>query len=522
MSFSSMDAIVNAISEGRFFRSDFSKIYTGGTVVAGRWYDLVLFGGTPAQYTYGNKISNGDFLGGYANWTISSMTYWAYTPATHLLTKTAGDTATVSQNTKCVRGQSYSVVFTMTRSAGSITVSLGGTNGTARSGSSTYRETIVCGATANAPLVFTPSSDFAGTIDVVAVTQDLNFHPLDETHDCGLWHGGDVPSGYTKHLLNFSCTPSAALSAPSGIMLVDILGCYPRFVTNSASLQTLAIPDKVYNGTFTGAATGWTLGSGWAYRSNDIERTAGAGGQTASQTLSLEPGRTFTVTYTISNRTAGGVTVSLAGVSGTQRTADGTYSEDIIPTATGDIAFTPDETFNGRIDTVSVVGKFPRYPDGKGVRAFYSISAAPGANARNFVMNYTNTNLTSGRNLGATVAATASSIISHIEYSGVAAGNFGPFLPLMGGDQGITSVQSLQFSAASASAGTANLVICKPLAYLPLSTVSVAAERDLVNQLPSLPEIKNGACLAFILFAGAVVPSGAQYQGSIDVAWDNS
>lgn len=61
-------------------------------------------------------------------------------------------------------------------------------------------------------------------------------------------------------------------------------------------------------------------------------------------------------------------------------------------------------------------------------------------------------------------------------------------------------MQSLTLSAASL-AGTAALVLCKPLLDIPLTTASVAVERDLLNQLPSLPKIEDGACLTWIYMA---------------------
>ena len=61
-------------------------------------------------------------------------------------------------------------------------------------------------------------------------------------------------------------------------------------------------------------------------------------------------------------------------------------------------------------------------------------------------------------------------------------------------------MQSVTISAAS-GAGTAALVLAKPLIDIPLTTASVAVERDLLNQLPSLPKIDDGACLTWLYFA---------------------
>lgn len=159
-----------------------------------------------------------------------------------------------------------------------------------------------------------------------------------------------------------------------------------------------------------------------------------------------------------------------------------------------------------------------RYTNGQGVRAYLVPNVASGATAHNLSMSYTNQAGTSGRTLPVTVACTASATPGHITHSGVAANNYGPFLPMAGGDTGIQSVQSVQLSAASL-AGTANLVLARPLLTIPLVAASIASERDLVNQLPSMPQIKDGACLTWLYFAGAATAASTNFYGAIEAAW---
>ena len=71
----------------------------------------------------------------------------------------------------------------------------------------------------------------------------------------------------------------------------------------------------------------------------------------------------------------------------------------------------------------------------------------------------------------------------------------------------------------SGTASTAALCLVKPLLTLPLTTVSVAAERDLLNQLPSLPQVKDGACLCWLLFTGAAVAANTNFYGGIEMGW---
>jgi hypothetical protein len=294
-----------------------------------------------------------------------------------------------------------------------------------------------------------------------------------------------------------------------------------------------ALPDGVLaNGNFAGAGTYWacSTGSNWAYRTNDIERTANADLSYWYQgNLNLVAGVPYSVTYTIANRSAGGVTVSLGGVAGTQRVADGTYTQVITPTKAANdymIKFTPDASFNGRISHVICYPKFPRCDEGlatfgDGARMYYMLDnvLTNGTGAANTVIKYTNSAGVPDKMLGATVTNLISDVQSHLPHSGVAAGKFGPFLPLPG-DSGIRSVESFQLSGAGNQAGGAfDLVICREIASMPVTTAYAASERNMMTQVPSLPEVRDGACLMFLLFVGGVIAAGSQFQGNLDFGW---
>lgn len=158
-----------------------------------------------------------------------------------------------------------------------------------------------------------------------------------------------------------------------------------------------------------------------------------------------------------------------------------------------------------------------RYTNGEGCRLFWAQRTTAGATAQNIAVSYSNTTPTSGRTLPVTVAMTASAIVGHISHSGTAANNYGPFLPLASGDTGVSTVASVTFSAANT--GTGALCLVKPLLTLPLTTVSVAAERDLLNQLPSLPQVKDGACLTWLYFAGAATAASTNFYGAVEFGW---
>ena len=159
-----------------------------------------------------------------------------------------------------------------------------------------------------------------------------------------------------------------------------------------------------------------------------------------------------------------------------------------------------------------------RYTNGAGCRLFTVSTVASGATAHNISLSYSNTTPTSGRSLPVTVSMTASAIVGHIAHSGTAANNYGPFLPLASGDTGVSNVASVTMSAAS-GAGTIALCLARPLLTLPITTASVAAERDLLNQLPSLPRVVDGACLTWLYFAGAATAANTNFYGAVEFGW---
>jgi hypothetical protein len=91
-------------------------------------------------------------------------------------------------------------------------------------------------------------------------------------------------------------------------------------------------------------------------------------------------------------------------------------------------------------------------------------------------------------------------------------------MPLAAGDAGILSVESIQNSTSYVS-GEYAVVLCKPIVTLPMTTIGVSAERDLMNQVPSLPRIYDGACLTWLIYSGAATPANSAFYGHLDFAW---
>ena len=91
-------------------------------------------------------------------------------------------------------------------------------------------------------------------------------------------------------------------------------------------------PELVTNGDFTGDASGWALGTGWAYGTNNLVATSATGNTTQSD-VAVVDNATYQLSYTLSGYVDGSYALrlyngSFAGDS-TVRTANGTYTEDL-------------------------------------------------------------------------------------------------------------------------------------------------------------------------------------------------
>ncbi len=113
--------------------------------------------------------------------------------------------------------------------------------------------------------------------------------------------------------------------------------------------------DLVTNGNFS-SFTGWS-GTNWAQSSGKARHTAGSTDSLISS-VTVTAGVSYTLVYTVSNRTAGTITAKLTGGS---TVAGGTHSTnetqtEVLTAATGNtsISFTPTSDFDGDLDDVSL------------------------------------------------------------------------------------------------------------------------------------------------------------------------
>jgi hypothetical protein len=174
------------------------------------------------------------------------------------------------------------------------------------------------------------------------------------------------------------------------------------------------------------------------------------------------------------------------------------------------------------LQTLTNASTLTRYTNGNGNRAYFVHTVASGNGTPTVAISYTRQTTggtDTGRTLGATTVFTAQVGIGRFSASGTSANNRGPFLPLQSGDVGIKSVQDLTITTPHATSGTMALVICQPLAEIPLTTANVPVIMDFLSAVPSLPQIQDGACLNLLYQPSGAAANGGIISGSLEFAY---
>lgn len=110
--------------------------------------------------------------------------------------------------------------------------------------------------------------------------------------------------------------------------------------------------ELVTNGSFTGNANGWTLGTGWAYDTNNVSKVAGV--QSNLQQDCLTVGKYYELSFTVSNYVAGTLSPFIGfGSPVVPVSANGTYTYKSVCTTNGILVLQGNSLFVGTVDTVS-------------------------------------------------------------------------------------------------------------------------------------------------------------------------
>ena len=330
------------------------------------------------------------------------------------------------------------------------------------------------------------------------VGANLTFQAVKDTTTSAssIQHGGNVQPTYTKHLLSGSAVSAAATAQPTVVTLLDVVGFYRvtsvTTTTAQATTNTLGQSD-----TFTADDT--TDICTWTSTANIPSNILTGTRVRLTTTTTLPAGLATATDYyviKVSDTTFSLATSYANAVAGTEI--------DITSTGTG---------------THTVTWLLPRYTNGAGLNAIFFNPAATalGAGTPNLSLGYTNSAQVASRATPTVlpVGKTAASN-SHILYTGATgAGKYNYAVPRASGDSGIAEINTIQNSTSYVS-GTYCVALYKELARFPVTTLGVAAERDFLNQLPSLPRVYDGAALYFVIGSGAATPANSAFSGHLE------
>ncbi len=315
----------------------------------------------------------------------------------------------------------------------------------------------------------------------------------DGTVVVGPQHGGNPGGTATKHILNVGAMIVAAAGAPWVAKLVDLQGYYRLSTTNVTGTGSRVL---INSNTFTASSSSGLL-------------------LTYTNNFNMFTKVRFTTTTTLPTGLSLLTDYWLVRVSATTARVATSLADAIAGTV---VAYTDGGTGTHTL-TIQM-----REPDGAGVQAFFGVQTVPTLGGPNLTASsYTNSAGTNSRAFqgSPTNGAVADAYVGRIPHSGNAAGRYGAFLPLQGADAGIQSVQSFTWSGGTAygGSGVMGLYLAKPILDLILPASGVWTERDLVNQLPSLPRVQDGACLVWLIFSTGATTNNSPFTASIDFGW---
>ncbi len=331
---------------------------------------------------------------------------------------------------------------------------------------------------------------------------NLTFQPVKDTTTSAssIPHGGDVQPTYYKYLIGGSAVSAAATAQPSIAVLIDVIGFYRVTSVTTTSAQATT---NTLSQTDTFTADAGTDVCTWTSTAN-IPSNLLTGTRVRLTTTTTLPGGLATATdyYFI-------------------RVSDTTFK--LATSYANAVAGTAINITDAGTGTHTVNWLLPRYTNGAGLNAiiFNPSATALGAATPNLSLGYTNSAQVTSRSTPTVlpVGKTAASN-SHIIYTGATgAGKYNFAMPRQSGDSGIAEINTIQ-NATSYVSGAYTVALYKELARFPITTLGVAAERDFLNQLPSLPRIYDGAALYFLIGSGAATPANSAFSGHLDFIYN--
>ena len=237
MGFSSLDDWIAKITADKQFITFWHK-RLGGALQASRWQELCSEPGFPTATMWGEWVKNGDFTNGPACWTLGAG--WTEALGGVAVAHAAASAlSSIAQTPGVINGRTYRTVFTTSgiSGTGNCRIKIGGTAGTNRGTAATFTENIVAGASGIVEIE--ADAALGVTIDDVSVIQEKAFKAYNDTEQGAICHGGNVTPA-TKHILSAGHVMGQAAAANvQQLMILDVLGCYPRIDTSLTTEQAL-------------------------------------------------------------------------------------------------------------------------------------------------------------------------------------------------------------------------------------------------------------------------------------------
>lgn len=319
------------------------------------------------------------------------------------------------------------------------------------------------------------------------------------TNAASMQHGGNVQTSFYKYLQSLHAVTAAATVAPCTMALVDVIGFYRVTTVTTTSAQattnTLGQTDTFTADAGTDLCT-WTS-------TDNIPSNILTGTRVRLTTSGTLPGGLATATdyYVI-------------------KISDGTF--ELATSYANAIAGTQIDITSAGTGTHTVNWLLPRYTNGAGVQAIFFNPAATalGAATPNLSLGYTNSVQATGRATPTVlpVGKTAASN-SHILYTGATGtGKYNYTTPLQSGDAGIAEINTIQNSTSYVS-GSYSVALIKEITRIPLSTLGLAGERNLLFEYPSMPRIYDGAALYWLVGSGLATPASSAFSGELNFIW---
>lgn len=157
----------------------------------------------------------------------------------------------------------------------------------------------------------------------------------------------------------------------------------------------------------------------------------------------------------------------------------------------------------------------PRYSSGQVIAVGQSAASTAGL----FTFSYTNQDGTAGRTSQAhntfAVAAGGQVVASSVG----AAASYHPYCSLAAGDTGVSDIVSLVWSGTAHASGTVIIGLCKPLFTIPVPATGLYTKVDFLNAFPSLPRIRDGANIQFLVFNTGATSSAGSVMIDFDYAY---